>query len=82
MNSQPIFQVFNQVLDQVVGLIIFQSCIIASTLVYHSHKHHTSVPVPFLGPCLLAFSLFHIIINFESTGNHVSYLIAEFWMDI
>ena len=37
VNSQKMFQVCNQSVDQLIGLFIFQYCILASNLVYHYH---------------------------------------------
>ena len=42
---QPMFQVRNQSVDQVMGLPVFKSNILASTLMYYYHKPHMSLPV-------------------------------------
>ena len=48
MNSQPIFQVCTQSLDQVMVLLVLQYHMLSSTLVYHSQKPHLSLQVPVL----------------------------------
>ena len=40
------FQVCTKAADQVMGLIIFQYCILALTLVYNYKKPHMIPPVP------------------------------------
>ena len=45
VTSQPMFQVFTQELDQAMGLLVFQYLILASNLVYCSHKPHLILPV-------------------------------------
>ena len=42
---QPMFQVFNQKVDQVIVLPVFQSITLDSTLVYYSHKPNMSLTV-------------------------------------
>ena len=46
VTSQPMLQVFTQVVDQVMGLLVFQSCILSSTLVYHYQKPYLILPLP------------------------------------
>ena len=71
VNSQLMFQVYTQAVDKFMGLLIFQSRILASTLVYHYHKTHTIPPMPIYPP-FFYFSPFHLTISFESTDNSVS----------
>ena len=46
VTSQPMLQVCTKEVYQVMGLFVFQSCILASILVYHYHKPHLRLPVP------------------------------------
>ena len=48
--SQHMLQLCTQAVDQVTDLLILQSYILASTLVYHSHKPHLSLQLPILVP--------------------------------
>ena len=45
VNFQPMFQFCTQSVDQVMGFFIFQSSILASTLVYQCHKPHIILSV-------------------------------------
>ena len=46
VTTQPMFQVCTLAVDQVMALFVLLSCILSSTLVYHSHKPLMSLPVP------------------------------------
>ena len=81
--SQPMPQVCNQVVDQVMGLLIFQFFILASTLMYHSHKHHRSFPVPISVSFSWHFNHYTVLFIFNqhkifSSTNDASYVTAEF----
>ena len=65
VTSQPMFQVFTQAVDQVMGLLSLQSCTLGSTLVYRSHKPQLSLPVPISIPfsCHFHHSTLLLIFN-------------------
>ena len=65
VTSQPMFQLFTQLVYQVMGLIVLKSFIIASTLVYNSHKPCLSLPVPISVPlsCHFNHSALLLILN-------------------
>ena len=78
---------FNKALDQVMGLLILQYCILSSTLVYQYHKPHMSLPVPISVPFFWNFH--HFTLLFISNQQKVVFQttmlvleLLEFWMDV
>ena len=77
----------NQSVDQVIGLLIFQSKILASTLEYHSQNPHLIPPVPISVP--LSWNFHHFTLLFISNQQKVVFQttmlvleLLEFWMDV